>query len=265
MRAAYTKGRSILEAVVEQRIQTRMKNTVHTLSALALLAATSPVQAQTFGLDDVQFWTGTGPDSALLVIDFHDGTPQPSYAWGYLHDGTATAADMLTAIATADPQLTVEIGGGFLSDITYMGHAGIGGAPNWWSTWSGTSLADLAMNLGISEPIANGSWFGCSYEPYDPDADPTGPTEPVAAQLPVGVHDHIAAGAWTVFPQPATDRISIPTEASVPLPVALCSTPGQRVQAGRTGGMLTTIDVRGLAAGPYVLQVGEVRRTIVVQ
>lgn len=160
-----------------------MKTTVRSLSAIALLA-TAPLQAQTFDLSNVRFWVGTGADSSVLVVDFHDETDDASYAWGYLHDGTATGADMLNAIATADVNLTVNIGGGFLSDITYNDHTGIGGEPDWWSTWSGTGIADLAMNMGIDEVLSNGSWFGCSYEPYVPGGEPTGPTAPIPAFEP---------------------------------------------------------------------------------
>ena len=151
-----------------------MKTIVRTISALALLA-TAPMQAQTFTIDDVAYWVGTGTDSSVLVMDFQDGSADASYAWGFLHDGTATAEDMVNAIADADPNLTADIPGGFLSSATYNTHAGIGGSPDYWSTWSGTGMGDMAMNMGLAEPLANGSWFGCSYTDFDPALAPTGP------------------------------------------------------------------------------------------
>ncbi|HMN04148.1 MAG TPA: hypothetical protein PKD45_00330 [Flavobacteriales bacterium] len=150
-----------------------MKNVFTTLSALALLATAT--QAQTFDRSQVQFWVGSGPDSTVLVIDFQDGTDDQSYAWGFLHDGTATAEDMLNAIDAADVNLSVEITSGFLNSVTYGGHAGIGGDPDWWSTWSGPSFAGMAMNMGISEVLSNGSWFGCSYTDFDPALELTTP------------------------------------------------------------------------------------------
>lgn len=160
-----------------------MIKTVRAFSTLALLA-TAPLQAQTFDLSQVAYWVGTGSDSSVLVVDFQDGTDDASYAWGFIHDGTATGEDMLNAIATADVNFNANIGGGFLSDLTYNDHAGIGGSPDWWSTWSGTGLGDLGMNMGISEVLSNGSWFGCSYEPYVEGEEPTGPTAPIAAFEP---------------------------------------------------------------------------------
>lgn len=167
----------ILEAVVEQRIQTKMKKTVRTITFSALLAS-APLQAQTFDIGQVEYWVGSGPDSTVLVVDFQDGTDDPSYAWGFLHDGTATGEDMVNAIAAADPNITVDIPGGFLNSFTYGDHAGIGGAPNYWSTWSGTSIADMEMNLGLAEVLSNGGWFGCSYTDFEPALNPR---EPIAA------------------------------------------------------------------------------------
>lgn len=151
-----------------------MKTSVRDLSAIALLAS-APLQAQTFSTADVAFWAGTGTDSTVLVIDFQDGSGDPAYAWGFLHNGTATALDMVNAIAEADTNLTVDIPGGFLNTVTYNNHAGIGGSPDYWSTWSGTGMGDMAMNMGLSETLSNGSWFGCSYTDFDPALPPTTP------------------------------------------------------------------------------------------
>jgi hypothetical protein len=159
----------------------RMKNVFTTLSAFALLASAN-VQAQTFVASQVQFWVGSGPDSTVLVIDFQDSTEHPSMAWGFLHGTGATAEDMLMAVDAADINLTVDVTGGFLNSITYGSHAGIGGSPNWWSTWSGNSLEDLATNMGISEELGNGSWFGCSYTDFNPALPPT---VPIAAMDPL--------------------------------------------------------------------------------
>ncbi len=376
-----------------------MKTTLRSLSAIALLA-TAPMQAQTFDLSDVAFWVGTGADSSVLVVDFHDDTDDASYAWGFLHDGTATGEDMLNAIAAADVNFTVNLGGGFLSDLTYNDHAGIGGDPNWWGTWSGTSLADLSMNMGIGEVLSNGSWFGCSYEPFDPNGELIGPTAPIAAFEPfrftaddvtfwtgtganeallivdfqesvgtasyawgfrfdgtttgadmlnavvaadpsfaivvgggflsditynshagiggspdywstwsgtnlgnwymnMGIGTSVADGdlfgcSYTdfapalrpyypaaasgstsvaelstndllVYPQPASDVMSIRSEAARNELVRISDLTGQLVYTGRTSGMLTTIDVHTFTSGMYVLQVGDAKRTIAVQ
>lgn len=154
-----------------------MKSRLHLLAFTSLLVA-APVWAQ-FSTADVLYWVGAGQDSSVLVVDFQNGSfDGSSYAWGFLHDGTATGETMLTAIAATDVNFSVNVAGGFLNDITYGVHAGMGGMPDYWSTWSGTGIADLDMNAGISTPLVNGAWFACSYTDFAP---PLEPTEPFAA------------------------------------------------------------------------------------
>ena len=145
-------------------------------SALCFSAVSAKTQ---FYQDDLIYYVGSGPDTAVLVIDFLDGTEDSSYAWGYLFDASATvtAADMLADIDASEPTLSIAMGG-FLNDITYNAHAGIGGSPNFWGTWSATESTAWISNAGISEVLANGSWFGCSYTDFSPAIEPG---EPIAA------------------------------------------------------------------------------------
>lgn len=123
---------------------------------------------------DLVYYVGSGPDTAVIVIDFLDGSADSSYAWGYLFDASATVTggDALTAIAADEPQLTVATGGGFLNDIIYNGHSGIAATPNYWGTWSRTAATAWASNTGIGEVLANGDWFGCSYTDFSPAIEP---------------------------------------------------------------------------------------------
>lgn len=132
-----------------------------------------------FTQDDVIYYVGDGPDTAVLVIDFIDETVDSSYAWGYLFDASVstTAAEMLAAIAADEPKLTINAGG-FLNDIYYNNHIGEAGLPNYWGTWSRTDETAWMMNGGISEIISNGDWFGCSYTDFSPAS---APGEPIAA------------------------------------------------------------------------------------
>lgn len=133
------------------------------------------VQAQT-NFPEIKFWVGTGTDSAVLVVDFHDGTWDSCYAWGFRFNGTSTGEAMLNAVAAADVNFSVAISGGFLNDITYGSHAGIGGTNNfYWSTWSGTNLTNLTMNMGISTSVSHGQWFACSFTDFNPPLPPGPP------------------------------------------------------------------------------------------
>lgn len=235
-----------------------MKTTGHLLALLAIAAGTSaPAQ---FNISDVQYWIGAGADSSVLVIDFQDGTDHASYAWGWLHNG-GTGEDMVNAIAAADPDLIIEVTTGFLNTITYGTHAGIGGSPNYWSTWDGPDLAGMVSNLGLATEVGNGQWFGCSYTDFDPAL---APTEPIAASVPTGIHEASPMLAQ-VYPQPATDVLYLHASAPAQQRITLYDLTGSRVYQGRTTGRVTSIDVRALAPGLYVLYTGEAKRTIVIQ
>ncbi len=64
-------------------------------------------EAQINTFDDIDFWVGEGENRAALVIRWNDGKKPDGLVWGYRWDGNATGADMLEAIATSDPRLTI--------------------------------------------------------------------------------------------------------------------------------------------------------------
>ena len=135
-----------------------------------------------FTLDEVEFWVGEGTKEALLVIDWNDGVEPVSLAWGYRFDGQPTAEQMLSDISGVDAALETDMSGGFLNNIVYNSpdvfHSGIGGDPDYWSTWSRTATTIWEMNMGVLEVLDDGSRFGCSYG-FTPQA--TAPEVPVAA------------------------------------------------------------------------------------
>jgi hypothetical protein len=99
------------------------------LSAAVLLAAViqAPSASATISsFDDITFWTGTGSSRAALVIDFKDGTAQPSFAWGYRFDGNPSGAEMILDIVAADTSLSMTHSGSaasgfFFSSLAYTG------------------------------------------------------------------------------------------------------------------------------------------------
>lgn len=133
-----------------------------------------------FTQSDLIYYVGEGPDTAVLVIDFLDGTSDTSYAWGYLFDAseTTTGEDLLNAVSGDEQTLDVVISGGFLDEITYNAHNGLNGDPNYWGTWSRTADTGWESNMGVGTVLANGDWFGCSYTDFDPAIVPG---EPLAA------------------------------------------------------------------------------------
>lgn len=80
-------------------------------------SAAGPVDS----FDDIQFWVGTGSNSAAVAIDWDkNSTATPALVWGFRWDGTATGQTMLNAIVAADPRLFVKSEGhGSLGSAIY--------------------------------------------------------------------------------------------------------------------------------------------------
>ncbi len=83
----------------------------HSSACLALIVASvfAPQTLQagivnTFA--NIEHWTGSGANSAALVIDWADG--KEALVWGYRFD-TAKASDMLRAVVEADPRLFAKV------------------------------------------------------------------------------------------------------------------------------------------------------------
>lgn len=200
-----------------------------------------------FTFADVTTWIGSGADSSVLVIDFNDSSAIESYAWGFLYDGSTTGEDMLNAIVAADPSLAIVVNNGFLSDITYNNQAGIGGQPDFWSTWNGTNMADWTSNLGLSTAVAPGEFFGCSYTDFNPAIPPS---TPVAA----GINTGIASSTWKVdlFPNPASSHITVQTDHTRGNYVIYLLN-GQIAQSGQWQPQIP-IAIDALPTGQYILQ-----------
>lgn len=137
-----------------------------------------------FTTNDLVYYVGDGPDTAILVIDFLDETVDETYAWGFLFDATmdVTGGDMLDAIQEDEANLTVELMSGFLNNIYFNSHIGEGGDPNFWGTWSKTDESEWELNDGLSEILNNGDWFGCSYTDFDPAVAPGEPLPAYASK-----------------------------------------------------------------------------------
>jgi hypothetical protein len=97
------------------------------LAASLLVVGSFGLRAQTLvqSFDDIQFWTGSGPNRSALVLQWNDGGTPTSLAWGYRWSGNATGIGMLKAIAgmttvtpPGDPTTVVETSNGADARLT---------------------------------------------------------------------------------------------------------------------------------------------------
>lgn len=73
-----------------------------------------------FSASDIQYWVGTGSNSAVVIIGWDDN-PNGNFAlaWGVHWNGNATAVNMLDTIATYDSRVAYAISSGFVTSIGY--------------------------------------------------------------------------------------------------------------------------------------------------
>ena len=206
-----------------------MKKIYKTLTVLSFAILFANNLLAQFSFDDVVFWIGTGSNQAMLVVDFNDGNTDECYAWGYRFEGTKTGEDMLSDIAAADTSFIIDITGGFLNSISYQGHEGLPGAPDYWMTFSGTSLSDWAMNAGISTELSDNDWFGCSYTGVDSLWNPLYvPENPVPAAI-LGINDITGDIDFSLFPNPVYNTLNINLDKSFKAQITITNVYGQVV------------------------------------
>ena len=74
-----------------------------------------------FPTSDIQFWVGTGSNSAVVIIGWDDNPSGNNFAlaWGVRWNGSCTAVNMLDTIATYDSRVAYAISSGFVTSIGY--------------------------------------------------------------------------------------------------------------------------------------------------
>ncbi len=227
-----------------------MKKNVFFFAALLL---TINLFSQGIEFNQIQNWTGTGSNVAMLVVDFNDGA-EDCYAFGYRFDGTKTADDMLNDIALAISNFSVNTSGGFLNDLSFGLHSGIGGSPFYWMTFvhNGT---EWEMNWdGIAEVLTDSMFFAASYTDVDSSFNPLNlPENPLPAPVDASVNS-FSVSSVHVFPNPVSDHINIESEDRILL-VEILDASGKLILIETNELKGLNLNVRGLAPGLYFVRV----------
>ena len=119
--------------------------TIHPVS----VPSAAPVDEATIAFSAIEYWVGEGQNEAVLAVNWAD----TALAWGYLWNDNATVADMMDAIAAADPRFSYSMNGSYLGDINFTDGGttrGITPGNYWGSTNNGF------MDMGMGQPLANG-------------------------------------------------------------------------------------------------------------
>jgi hypothetical protein len=213
--------------------------------------------AQDIHFSQIQNWTGSGNNVSMLVIDFNDGVAADCWAFGYRWDGTKTAEDMLNDIAAANADFSVAIGGGFLNDISWGTQTGVGGSPNYWSTFVFNGIA-WEMNWdGIGEVLTDSMYFACSYTSWYQGPDSLWypeflPGIPTPAPSGTGILTAFSP-AISIYPNPCSDYIALQSQEEISK-VEIFTSNGSLVISIEEQTNLKSIDVRSLQYGVYFIR-----------
>ena len=117
---------------------------------------------------DIQYWVGTGSNSAVLVVNWDFAGK--AIVWGYRWNGNdEVVLDLLNAIQQADSRLSIDNSGGFIDDFVFTDNCRGLSLSGWdsddfgyWMYALNSSLAGLGA---AAQPLTNGDevyWKYCS-------------------------------------------------------------------------------------------------------
>jgi len=147
-----------------------------------------------FPMEDIEFWVGSGSNSAVVIIGWDDNPSGNDFAlaWGVRFNDGATAVNMLDSIAIYDNRVTYNFGSGL---VTYIGYNdGVlvsGSSANYWcynvnGSFAPVGYSEYEMFDGDQMEISSSCYFSLTSEDVEAATDPNGgtPTDPVDASLP---------------------------------------------------------------------------------
>lgn len=211
----------------------------------------SAIDSAAFPIYDVEFIDGIGTNEVVVVIDFNEWLPGKSYVYGYHFDTeTITAEEVLLGLQESGIYgLTFDLGGGFLNSIEneLTVDLGIGGAPNYWSTWSASNTGGWELNSGIGEEMSDGDWFACSYTAWAPATPPSLPQNGV---FTFGLNEGKISNL-SIYPNPSRGAFQIVVEEDVN--ITLVNMQGKRLLFDQLKEGTHQMNLTTLVPGTYLL------------
>jgi hypothetical protein len=211
--------------------------------ALAPDTPRAAIDPRAYQTSDVSTWLGSGPDSALVVLDFKNGSDTVSYGWGYRFSDSVAVTAALSAIESAINGLTLSYSGGRLTKASYQGLNASAGSGQTWLSWQ-------ASNPGNWQPRASthlkaGHWQGFTFtDTAWQDLPEPRPGTPASAKSDIGLQDFPSPTAGAFYPVPASRHL----HSRAPLKtVKLINAAGQVVKTARS----MPLSVAELPAGLY--------------
>ena len=231
--------------------------------------ATAPEEA-TFEASNIVYWVGTGNKQAVLAVNWAD----TALAWGYRFDGTKSVADMMEAIAAADPRFSFVTDEYGLSDILFVVAPDDTLRKQAYSWWE--SLNNGASDAGMGEQLENGDFHkwaesaagtlvGSVYlamysywmDLYIYDM----PIHAVSVPQNGGVAG-VETVSISIYPNPVSEMVTI---SGVNGDAVLYDLRGCVVATCRVNGVEGRLDLSRVSDGVYMLRVGDTAAKVVVR
>lgn len=133
-----------------------------TLIFFLLFAALTQAQSISNG---VRFFVGSGEGTAYFVVDFKNGTEDPSYVWGIKFDpnNPINGTEMLQLIADFEPNFSFEQYSGFLERIVFNHHDSYNNEYDNFSLWTSPNGSNWNMAGWMQSPLIDEMWYSASY------------------------------------------------------------------------------------------------------
>ena len=142
--------------------------------------------------DGIQYWVGTGANSATFTLHFNNAATPVSFVWGYRWDdpyGDYTVGMMMEEIAEADSRVSFDgLENGFINNYSYNDGTYNLSAPT-GSNFAGFIVNDEVANAGCNaQALADGdaiAWMDADYDFFMGDIN-LGPTDTIYVTEPGG-------------------------------------------------------------------------------
>lgn len=169
-----------------------MVKKVFALTLGLLLGYAAMADNYPYPASNIQFWTGSGSNSAVVVISWDDEdasySPQ-GFAWGVHFNGTISAHNLLDTIAAYDSRFTFTFSSILLSTIAYHDNTNnIHLTPSIQNNCfyvNGSFAPDVYDNITISDgdmmEVSESCYFDCTN--ISPASNPNGSSTPTEATI----------------------------------------------------------------------------------
>jgi len=190
-------------------------------------------------------FSGTGVSGGMF--DPTNGTQTITYTYTDANGCTdaASQSQMVNAAPTVTVSLPIDTLCQTVGTITLSGESPAGGI------WSGPGVTGNSF-----DPNASGvGMIGLTYTYYDANGCTNRATDSILVDICLGVIANSSAGNFTLYPNPANETVTLSLESGAASSVRILSIDGQVVLNEQVNASVTTLDVRTLAKGVYVIEV----------